>query len=264
MDISFIIVNYKSEKYLEKCISSIKEKVSGVDYEIIVVNNSNLEVRLPSEIGCINTGHNVGYGAGCNAGAKLAQGEILCFLNPDTEVISENIKNLLNEFEKDEKLAVIGPKLLKGKELSSFPQELSSLKTQEWIAGKEITIWSTMLNNFGYERDKRIWENMEKIECAWVSGAAMFIRKEIFNQPGGFDEKFFMYFEDIDLCKRVRNLGYKVLYYPEFVIKHFGGKSFLDKKEQKKYFYSSQDYYFKKHFNKVITDIVKLLRFIHK
>lgn len=241
--LSIIITNYKSEKYLAKCISSIKEKILDVDYEIIVVNNdTNVETQnfaslQGANIKIINNNKNIGFGAACNLGAKNAQGEILWFLNPDTEIVSDNIAELLDEFGKDDRLAILGPKLISEKG-----------KTQEWIAGKEITIISTILNNLGYKRDQKIWESPEKIECAWVSGAAMFVRKDIFEKLGGFDEKFFMYFEDIDLCKRVRLAGYKVVYYPDFIIRHFGGKSFLDKKEQKAYYRKSQRRYFGKYF----------------
>ncbi|MCX6765403.1 MAG: glycosyltransferase family 2 protein [Candidatus Moranbacteria bacterium] len=238
MVLSFIIVNYQSEKYLENCISSIKEKVLSVDYEIIVVNNDNgnLEAKLANEIKVIKSEENIGFGAANNIGAREAKGEILCFLNPDTKVISEDIKSLLDEFDKNDKLAIIGPKLLSDKN-----------EVQWWCAGKEVTVWSIILNNLGYRRDKKIWESSKKIKCAWVSGAAMFIRREVFEKLGGFDEKFFMYFEDIDLCKKVRIAGYKVLYYPNFAIKHFGGRSFsLDRKAQKCYYYKSQKYFLRK------------------
>jgi len=237
MKLSFIIVNFQSEKYLARCLFSVKEKVLNMEYEIIVVNNDKaLKASLPKEIRLINSEKNIGFGAACNLGAKDAQGEILCFLNPDTEIISENIGGLMQEFN-NASIGIIGPKLVDEKN-----------NTQEWIAGKEITVWSTLLNNFGYKRDKKIWESAVPVECAWVTGAAMFIRKDAFQKLGGFDEKFFMYFEDIDLCRRARHLGHKVLYFPEFIIKHFGGKSFTDKKKQKKYYHTSQCRYFKKRF----------------
>jgi len=234
--LSIIIVNYQSEKYLAKCLSSIQEKVLNMEDEIIVVNNSHLEAELPSEIKSINPGKNIGFGAACNLGVKDAQGEILCFLNPDTEIISENIYELTQEFN-NASIGIVGSKLVDEKN-----------NTQEWIAGQEVTILSTLLNNLGHKRDKKIWESAVPVECAWVSGAAMFIRKNIFQKLGGFDEKFFMYFEDIDLCRRARQLGYRVLYFPEFAIKHFGGKSWLDKKTQKRYYRKSQRRYFLKYF----------------
>jgi GT2 family glycosyltransferase len=241
LKLSIIIVNYQSEKYLAKCISSIQEKVLGVEYEIIVVNNDKntlLEAKLPKEIKTINSGKNIGFGAACNLGSRMAQGEILCFLNPDTEIISEKITELIQEFN-SANIGIVGPRLVDKKN-----------NTQEWIAGQEVTILSTLLNNLGYKRDKKIWESNSPVECAWVSGAAMFIRKDIFQKLGGFDEKFFMYFEDTDLCRRARQLGHKVLYFPEFLIKHLGGKSFVDKKTQKAYYYKSQCRYFGKYFFK--------------
>ncbi|MDO8529729.1 MAG: galactosyltransferase-related protein, partial [bacterium] len=84
--------------------------------------------------------------------------------------------------------------------------------------------------------------------------------KNIFQEINGFDENFFMYFEDVDLCKRVREKGYKIIYLPEFIVKHLSGKSLKNKREQKRYFYSSQDYYFEKHFGKMTSNLVKLLR----
>jgi len=233
--LSIIIVNYKSEKYLGKCVSSIKERILNVGYEIIIVNNdaTDLEAQLPKDIKLINSGENTGFGAGCNLGAKSARGEIICFLNPDTEIVSNNFSGAICEFTKDNELAIIGSKLIS-----------EDGKTQEWIAGEEVTIWSTLMNNFGYKRDKKIWESTVPVKCAWVSGAAMFIRKDIFDKLGGFDEKFFMYFEDIDLCRRARQLSYKVLYFPEFVVKHFGGGSFTSKIKQKKYYHKAQFRYF--------------------
>ncbi|MFA4817781.1 MAG: glycosyltransferase family 2 protein [Parcubacteria group bacterium] len=237
--LSIIIVNYQSEKYLAKCIFSIKEKILAVEYEIIVVNNDDLDIQCPSEARLINTGKNIGFGAACNLGARMAQGEILCFLNPDTEIVSENILNLLSEFEKDKKLAIVGPRLVR-----------ENGKTQWWCAGEEFTLWRLIKNNIGLIDSKKIWESQKDVAADWVSGAALFVKKEIFEKVEGFDEDFFMYFEDIDLCRRARQLGYKVLYFPKFTIKHFGGKSFLDKKTQKAYYYKSQRRYFRKYFLK--------------
>jgi GT2 family glycosyltransferase len=248
MKISFIIVNYQSEKYLEKCISSIKEKILGVDYEIIVVNNDSFEIQLPSDTKIINVGKNVGFGAGCNIGARKAQGKILCFLNPDTEIVSERIHEFIQEFN-DSNIGIIGPKLV-----------TRDNKIQEWSTGIETTLLNVVLNNFKVKRGKKIWESPKIIECDWVSGAAIFVRNDIFKKLRGFDEKFFTYFEDEDLCRRAKEEGYKILYYPDFTVKHFGGISFSSKKEQKKLYYQSQDYYFEKHCGEVTKKILKLLR----
>lgn len=226
--LSIIIVNYKSEKYLAKCVSSIKEKILGVDYEIIVVNNDDLDIKCPGEIKLINTGKNIGFGAACNAGAKIAQGEILCFLNPDTEIISENIGELLKKLEDNKKIAVIGPKLV-----------MENGKIQWWCAGKEFTFWRLIKNNIGLIDSKKIWESEKEISADWVSGAALFMKREVFEKVGGFDEDFFMYFEDENLCRRIKKLGYEVLYCPEFSILHLCGKSRSSILKQKMQFFKS-------------------------
>lgn len=234
--LSIIIVNYKSEKYLEKCLSSVAEKIPSLNCEIIVVNNgSNLNIALPKNINCVNTGKNRGFGTACNLGAKIAKGEFILFLNPDTEIVSENISELLNRLAEDKKIAVIGPKLIKEKG-----------EVQEWCAGKEFSFWRLFKNNLGIIDSKKIWKSQKEILADWVSGAAFFVKKEIFNKAGGFDRNFFMYFEDDDLCKRIRKLGYDVLYYPNFAVLHKGGKSWDNSLKQKMHFFRSMLAYARK------------------
>lgn len=246
--ISFIIVNYKSRELLEKCISSIKRTALSFSHETIIVSNDGEVFNFP-EIKTINLENNLGFGVGCNAGAKIAQGEILCFLNPDIEIISNDFQKIISEFENDPKLGIIGPKLV-----------TENNKVQEWGAGKEINFFDIIGNNLGFKRSRKIWTSEKRVECAWVSGACLFIKKNLFERLNGFDEKFFLYFEDIDLCKRIKKFGYKIIYFPKFVIKHFGGRSFENKKYQKKYYYSSQDYYFQKHFGKIHYFLLKITR----
>jgi len=267
--ISFIIPAYKSEKHLEKCFRSLLDKTTDIQKEIIVVNNSGSSFNLENGIKIINS-PNKGFGSACNLGVREASGNIFCFINPDTEIISNDFEKIINLFDSSsyhpelvsgsqeipdqvrndiKKIGIIGPKLV---------EENNDI--QEWSAGKKVDLTDIILNNLGWKRSKKIWESKKKTECAWVSGACLFVRKELFEKLNGFDEKFFLYFEDIDLCKRARNLEYKILYYPKFIVKHFGGKSFDSIKEQKQYYYSSQDYYFQKHFGKISSFILKIIR----
>ena len=247
--ISFIIVNYNSKDYLEKCLASVFNNTQNISKEIIVVNSCDDILTHSEDIKIITALENKGFGYACNVGAKAAQGETLCFLNPDTEIVSDYFEKIISEFEKDSAIGIIGPKLV---------DENNNI--QEWCAGKEVNLSDILLNNIGLKRSKKIWESNESVECAWVSGACLFIKKELFEKLKGFDENFFLYFEDIDLCQRARNLGYKIIYNPKFTVKHFGGKSFEDKKKQKKLYYESQDYYFEKHFGKIATNLLKLIR----
>lgn len=234
LKISFITVNFKGEKYISDCFSSIRKNCPDLNFEIILVNNGDSRPSIEN-VKIVNLEKNLGFGNACNEGAKIATGEILCFLNLDTEIL-ENVKRVVDLFDDNREIGIIGPKLI-------TPED----ETQKWCAGFETSLWNLIRNKLGCPRSKKIWESEKAIKCDWVSGACLFIRKNIFQDLGGFDEKFFMYFEDMDLCKRVRNLDYKVLYFPDFHVKHLGGKSFDSKFSQKKLYYSSLIRYFKKH-----------------
>jgi len=252
--LSIIIVNFKSKHLLSECLFSVREKIlSKVNSEIIVINNDtgenleNLKEEFP-EISLVNNEKNVGYGQACNIGANQAGGEILLFLNPDTNILSDNIQEVLDLLG-NKKIAVIGSGLVS-----------ENGKRQKWCAGKEANVWNLAKNNLGLSSDNKIVNSRKPLEVAWVSGAAMFVRKNIFEKKGGFDGKFFMYFEDVDLCQRIKNAGYKIIYCPPFQVFHSGGESFLEKREQKTSYYISQEYYFKKHCGIFQAMLVRFLR----
>lgn len=265
MKLSFIVVNYRSREYLAKCISSVFEFVRGVEFEIVVINNDLEKLKrnalieefakdcFQQNLRIIEVNENIGFGRGCNIGAREASGEILCFLNPDTEIISKNIKNVLEEFDQDKKTKVIGSKLVD-----------ENGKVQKWITGSELTLWQILKNNFGYNSDKKTWLTNEKQKVAWVTGAVLFIKKDLFNKIEGFDKRFFMYFEDIDLCKRVRLRGFNVLYFPTFVVRHICGGSTKNHIEKKVVYYRSQDYYFQKWLSRGSLWLLKFLRILQK
>ncbi len=240
---------------MEKCISSVLTMVNGVKLEIIVVNNDEENIVLDGDerLKIIEVNENIGFGRACNLGAKEAVGEILCFLNPDTEIISENINDILKEFKNNKEIGVIGPKITE-----------KNGKVQKWITGKELSLWRILKNNFGIIDDEKIWLSKEKQETAWVTGAVLFSRKNLFEKIDGFDEKFFMYFEDIDLCKQVRMKKYKILFFPKFTVRHLGGGSAKNRQTQKEEYYKSQDYYFQKWFGTSMMQLVRILRYFHR
>ncbi|MDO8240571.1 MAG: glycosyltransferase family 2 protein [Candidatus Moranbacteria bacterium] len=250
--LSIIIVNYRSEKYLEKCLSSIYG-VWGESLEIIIVNNdvneslAKIATSFPA-VKIIQQGSNVGFGTAHNAGSRLAGGKYLLFLNPDMAVL-DSMEKILDKFEEDDTVGIIGARLVK-----------LDGQNQAWSAGYEANILSIIKNKIKLSEREMVWNSAQTKEVDWVSGGAMFIRKEIFDKVSGFDENFFMYFEDMDLCKRVRALGKKVIYFPSVRIEHVEGGSRENKNKQKKSYYASQDYYFSKHFGSTQATLVKLLR----
>jgi GT2 family glycosyltransferase len=251
--LSVIIVNYQSEQYLRKCLESLFACDWGINFEIIVVNNdkkerlTEIKNKFPF-VTLINSSRNNGFGAACNLGVKHSQGDLLFFLNPDTEII-DSLRPIINLFEKNPEIGVVGPKLLG-----------ENGEVQAWSAGVEISLGDLIRNNLGFSRSKKIWESSVVRETAWISGAALFVSRENFFKVGGFDENFFMYFEDNDFCRRIKKSGKKLLYFPKAVVLHRGGKSLQDPQKQKTYFFASQDYYFQKRFGKWQVFWLKLLR----
>lgn len=196
------------------CVASIFQYLKNLDFEIIIVNNDCIRVNCSNEVAVINSGKNIGFGAACNLGAQKARGEVLLFLNPDTEILTEDLNKITDKFENDQKIGIIGPRLITSKG-----------ETQWWCAGREVTFKQLIKNNLGIIESKKIWESQKEISADWVSGTALFVRQEIFQRIGGFDENFFMYVEDLDLCRRIKKLGYNIKYYPEISVLHIGGKS---------------------------------------
>lgn len=255
-ELSIIVVSYQSQRRLARCLDSIGKKIMpAVATEVVVVNNDpteNLEEisnKFP-EVAVFNNQRNKGFGQACNLGAGYASGDVLLFLNPDTEIFSENITDVIGEL-KNNTASIIGSGLLTENE-----------KIQKWSAGEEINLADILRNNLGFPRSRKIWKKSKRTPCAWVAGTAMFVKKELFQKLSGFDEKFFMYFEDVDLCRRARLLGHEVLYFPDFRVWHKSGESYENKRKQKKNYYRSQDYYFKKHRNSLEAVLLKFFRFI--
>ncbi len=237
--LSIIIINYRSERYLTGCIASIYKRLSGQKIEIILVNNDPAEkldhFLVHPEVKLIDVGDNLGFGAANNIGVKKASGKYIFFLNPDTKIASGNFEKMLEKMEADNEIGAIGPRLL-----------TEDGKTQWWCAGKEISLEQLIKNNLGIIESKKIWESRNEILTDWVSGAAMLVRKDVFEKVRGFDENFFMYFEDQDLCRKIRKNGHKVMFYPQEEVLHYGGKSRVSFFRQKAHFFRSMAYFFKK------------------
>lgn len=238
--LSIVIVNYKSEQYLLRCLESLYEKKSNKPFEIIIINNDQQNdlqriIEQYPTVTVIKNKKNSGFGAACNMGAKLAQGEIILFLNPDTQLLYDYTFDIADKFNQQKNLGVIGPRLV-----------ADNGKAQWWCAGKDISFWQIFKNKLGIIESKKIWESKDGVFADWVSGAALFVKKELFEAVDGFDEKMFMYFEDMDLCRRIRKLGRDVLFFPEISIRHSGGKSYEGVIRQKSHYFKSLLYYTKK------------------
>ncbi len=219
MDLSVIIVCYKGWDKLNRCLESL-DSFSGKSFtmEVIVVNNNpgddafvEIENRF-TKFMFINNTVNGGYSNGCNLGAAKAAGNYLLILNPDTVAREEEIRKLLQAAKSDPSFFIVSCRQVRenGKEnkaMGSFPWQRKETR------GREPE------SNGRKDRDKRI------IFPDWVSGSVMMIRIEVFVNLKGFDEDFWMYYEDVDLCRRARNTGGKIAFCNDITIQHDHGGS---------------------------------------
>ena len=256
MKLTIQIVNFRSRHYLEKCLFSIAENLPAIlRTEVIIVNNDEQPLdRAIADIGggfavqILETGENIGFGRAHNAGFGRSQGDVVLFLNPDTRVLPGALQALLDVFE-DQRIGIAGPLLVdSGGKIQ--PDCFGNIRTPLSTVGKKI---------FG-RGAQPAGADGEIFETGWISGGAMLVRRDIFEKMGGFDENFFMYFEDVDLCLRVKKRGMLVAVNPKARIFHESGKSFSSEREKKAHYYTSQDHYMRKHFGPAAASLVKLLR----
>lgn len=247
--VSIVIVNYNGEDVVLDCIRSIYRHFNQIPYEIIVVDNASQDsspehiARNFPKVILLSQSENLGFGAANNIGAEYAQGDLLFLLNSDTLMTHDILPILIAKLLEFPNVGIVGPKLLNLD--GSFQISVS----------KEIGIWGeyqTMLQVRRYKspatrtRISNKYSHDQAVDI--VMGAAMLMRRSLFQKIGGFDETFFMYFEESDLCKRVQAMGYIVLYTPEASLIHIGGYSVAKVAGPMSQEYRrSQRYYYQKH-----------------
>tara|TARA_Y100000590_G_scaffold433203_1_gene549998 strand:+ start:426 stop:1268 length:843 start_codon:yes stop_codon:yes gene_type:complete len=191
-DITVVIATFKSSEKIRKCLNSIDKRC-----RILIIENSNdlnIKQNLEKEysnVECILAGANVGYGKANNIGLKKVSTKYALILNPDATLHSSALENFINTTKKIPNFAIMGP----------YIQEEKN------------------------KHDKNYLTNTYPIEVSDVKGFAMFFKISEFDNVGFFDEKFFFYFEEIDLCKRLTNLGKKIYLIPDIKVDHGGGMS---------------------------------------
>src|SRR3989344_2602239 len=230
--LSIITVNYHSQAFVDSLKDSLRHS-HFKDYEFIAIDNDS---------------NNIGFGAANNQGYQKARGEYLFFLNPDTQIFPDTLDTLVNFLDSHPNAAIASPVLVRP---NSQLYESVGSSTLTPIRG---IFALSFLNKLWPQNpiSKNYWIETKKLDkptqVGVVPGTAFVIRKSIFKKIHGFDPKFFMYFEESDLCKRVNDLGYDVYLLPQAKIVHHGGKSTPESAYIKHIFASSRFYYFRKHF----------------
>ena len=254
IELSIIIVHYKVKEKLFRCIESIYDSKPKASFEIIVVDNDenksiekDLRKTFP-KVRYIKSEKNLGYGGGNNLGAKYAKGQYLFFLNPDTLIVKDAIEQLYEFIKSNKKIGIVSP-LLVNTNLEPF----STQSRKELTPINAIYSFSFLRRFFPkkniYNDDFfSNWDKESVIEADTVPGAALMISKKLFDKINGFDEQFFLYFEENDLSKRIRNLGLKLYINPNAKVIHQVGQSTKQIKQRDDIFKKSRFLYFRKHY----------------
>ena len=224
--VSIIIVNYHSENDIANCLESIETHTTDVTYEVWVVSNSS--VNPTDRESLINFKHvhllqlddNYGFAYACNRGAEQAQGEYLFFLNPDTCFLNDVLRELINFDNTLSKPALIGPKTFNEK------RELSASVKNDITRGFFFLVAVPFLSFlFKKKHDIYHYTLAYSQEVSVLNGHAIMIPKTHFNKLGKFDEQFFMYWEEHDLCIRARENNYGVYFCNDAKVIHLKGTS---------------------------------------
>lgn len=247
--VSIVIVNFNTCELLKNCILSIKNNIKEIDYEILVVDNNsedNSILMLEKEfkdVVLIKSNKNLGFGKANNKGIDCANGEYIFLLNSDTLILNNVIKIFYKFMEEHKKVGICGGTLYTEDLKPNMPLYVYPTFLTEIL---EIPIQLLLYVIKIYFR-KNIVNKIPKEpkEVSWLSGADMFIRKEVFEECGKFDSDFFLYFEETELLSRVKK-KFKLYLVPEAKIIHLDGGSFKFKKEREIYFQTSKYIFFEK------------------
>ncbi|MFA5163067.1 MAG: glycosyltransferase family 2 protein [Patescibacteria group bacterium] len=259
MDFSFIIINYRTLDLSRNCLDSLFNYLpNDKSWEIILIDNCSnddsaprLKQKFQERLTFIQNDTNRGFAGANNQGAQIAKGKYLFFLNSDTEIKENILPPLKQLLESKTEIGVLAPKVLN-------PEG----KWQFGACGRQQTLKNLFLQN-----TKANWLRSKKAdywETDWVSGAALIIRRDVFMSIKGWDEKFFLYLEDTDLCLRTRKSGYLVVICPSASLIHYGGKSPARQRSRRRYYYFSQNYFFKKHYGLLASLIMRFIRLPYK
>lgn len=225
MDLSIIILNYKTRGLVKQCIRNVKGSVNNLDYEIIVIDNGSnddcgqmVKENFP-EIKFIQLPKNIGFAAGNNIGIKEARGEYIMLLNPDVTVLNDSINKMVEFMKTHPDVGLCGPKLIN-------PNGTCQISCRTFQTPKLILYRRTPFGNFPTARKelrKHLmldFDHQTNREVDWVMGACMLVRKSALDKVGLLDERFFFYVEDMDWCRRFWENGFKVYYLAETEMVH--------------------------------------------
>ncbi len=269
-ELTISIVNYNAGEYLIKCLQSLEKVCSELDFNVVILDNGSKDGSFEKarrkfpQFDYIDNKNNLGFGKAHNVAMKKANTPYLLTLNPDCEVPRGTLKYIFDFMEKNPEVGIATSKVEKADgslDIAShrgFPTPFASFK------------YFFLKNDTEYHLTNRDMNKIHEIDSA--VGAFMFIRKSVLDMVGYFDEDYFLYGEDIDICFRAKKAGFRVMYVPEVKVLHIKGVSSGIKKHSQKesgasagtknlaldYFYKTMKIFYKKHYAKSYPGVFNL------
>jgi N-acetylglucosaminyl-diphospho-decaprenol L-rhamnosyltransferase len=227
--VSSIIVTYNSADVICECLQALVQIAETTSLEIIVVDNASTDEtteivsqEFPS-VKLVETGENLGYGGGNNRGANVSTGDYIAIVNPDLIIDADPLNKMVDYLANNTDVGVVGPKTLSGDgsiAISANPPYTARRSVAKYL-GLERLFPQWVYGDY-YDR---LQASELPFEADWLGGACLVFPRETYQQLNGFDEDFFLFVEDVDICERAWRLGWKVIYMPMATVKHYHSTS---------------------------------------
>lgn len=236
MELSVVTVTWNSEEYIVAQLHSVQRACAGIEFEQIVVDNASGDKTVQkiteqcAGVRQIVCNRNFGFGAANNEGLKLATGEFILFLNPDCQLPERGMKELLDFARLHPEIGIIGPRLVLPtgeSRLGDGPRRFPTIYNLLIILCKLSKVFPRLL--YAYYYAGHDWNVLQTVDT--VRGSCMLVRRELISKLGGhaFDSRYFIWFEDVDLCREAQRLGFRVVHYPAMIVTDYVGRSFVQR-----------------------------------
>ena len=228
-ELAAVVVNYNSGAFLERCLASIRAAPGGEGTEIVVVDNASSDdsaeraVRAHPATRLVANPSNRGFAAAANQGIAATKASYVLLLNPDAEIVAGSLDSAVKVAEEHPRAGVIGL-LVRNPDGTLQPSARKVPSLAEALGHAFVGPFAPN-NRWSRAYTMAGWDRTSEREVEWVSGSAMLVRRNAFEEVGGFDQAYFMYVEDVDLCTRLRSRGWSVLFTPEVEVIHETGVS---------------------------------------
>ena len=229
--IDVIIVNYNSTDYAMRCIGSIYLSARSFKFKIIVVDNGSkdspgcLKQNFP-DIDLVRNTTNMGFSKAVNQALRRSRGRYVVLINPDAFIYNGLLNKVFDYLNNHPDVGIVAPRIIdRDGSIQGSARRFPSLWTS--VFGRKSPITRLFPNNPITKKEFPCFsvKGSEPFSVDWVSGACVVARRKAVDRIGSFDERFFLYWEDADLCRRIKDAGWKVIYFPEAAVYHYTGTS---------------------------------------